>query len=439
MLIQPKLLCLRPKHLRLIIGGCLLLCHVSGLLAQSGCGPDSTSFSWMDNFWDNGDLENIYRIPLEGMPDSIEVQMEIRSQAPGTFDDGGMMTPYLDGGGTGEFGSSLDLGVIFNPVSVGNMNALEPVVATLTFSEAVTCVEFEISDIDGVSGNADSIIVFANDSTVFPMIGIVSADPTVGASSPSAWALKGMSGPNLDGTSAAGQDAGTVQISFGGTLINSITIKYFDISGDNDPQGRGLGLWGNLVFSQNEVLPVELISYKLQKDENCRPLVQWTTASEYDLEAYVIEYSYDGYNYVLSRLVKPQNNSLGITTYEEVLDRKLNEFNYIRLSKIESDGGQDVIGLETISGRDCYNLNTVNIYPNPSYRDHFIVNINSTKDQNTDIVMIDQSGKLVMRQPYALKKGENWFRISSKSFAPGVYHLRFSTGQETISRKVSIL
>jgi hypothetical protein len=103
------------------------------------------------------------------------------------------------------------------------------------------------------------------------------------------------------------------------------------------------------------------------------------------------------------------------------------------------DGDAQNLAELAVSGSDCYSLASVNVYPNPSYKQFFFVEIETSRPQETDIAMFDQSGKQVFRTRYALDKGNNWLRISSKTFAPGVYHLRFAAGEEIVTRKISII
>ncbi len=403
--------------------------------AQDCSGPLS-SLSWQDKLWPLGDQHRTFRVPMVGFLDSVDVDMEVSTTAQGSFAAFDLQSPYIDGDTIWRFGQNLDLGLIFDP---DPGQGTSPVVAKLRFSKPVACLQFEISDIDQATGRKDSLVIYANDSTALPVLSVLSTMPTVGVSSNTAQALGGSSGPNGDGTSQQNQDAGSILVDFGQLIIDSVTIVYHEAAIGGNPGGRGIGLWGEMLFGPAGLLPVELLSFGVDRDENCQPIIKWESTGEFALESYLVEYSYDGYNYSKALQVEPQNIYDQVSSYEELLPRKLNEHNYFRLSKVEADGLKEMIAQDVVSGRDCYDVTTVNVYPNPSYKNYFYIEVIATKAHQSHVRIIDQGGQLIVTQPYELEAGKNWMRVSTKSFAPGVYQVQFSTGDEIISRKVSVI
>lgn len=420
----------------LIVASLILAFAANLAFGQSNCSIDSSAFDWSAYGWTNGDTANTYRVPFPGGFDSVDLSIQIRTEAKGTFADFDVQTPYIDGDSIWNFGTGLDLGVIFDP---DTNQGLSPIYITLKFDQPVTCVEFELSDIDVSGSRKDSLVVTANDGMITPALYVMGDTPTVGVIEHRAFALGFPSGPMGNGSAYSNEDAGSVKVDFASDLIDSITIVYYEAGGAFDPGGRGLGLFGNLSFAQGALLPVDLLSFDVGHDEDCIPMVQWETANEYDIDYYSIEYSYDGLNFVESAREVPLNSYFEKNQYSVYLNRKMNPDNYFRLVKREMDGRKEILALKTLSGSLCHTLSTVNIYPNPTFKKYFYVEIESKADKAIQIQMIDQGGAVVMRQPYSLKSGRNWFAIQTKYLVPGIYHVRFDTGKEIISRKVNIM
>ncbi|MDH3649702.1 MAG: T9SS type A sorting domain-containing protein [Saprospiraceae bacterium] len=417
---------------------CLMLAFAVNLaFGQESCSNDSTQMNWEAHDWPSGDTANIYRMPFSNTTDSVDVSIRFCTEAIGTFAAFDLQTPYIDGDTNAwNFGTGMDLGVIFDP---DTNQGHSPVIITLAFDQPVTCVEFEISDIDVSGARKDSLVITGNDGLLTPTLYIMGDTPTVGVIGHKAFALGFPSGPSGNGSAYSNEEAGTILVDFANELIDSVTITYYEAGGEFDPGGRGLGLFGKLSFAQGALLPVDLLSFDVGHDEHCTPLIQWETSNEFGIDYYTIEYSYDGLNFVDAARVGPKNTYFENNKYNLHLARKLNPDNYFRLVKKEMDGSSQILALESLSGSQCHALSAVNIYPNPTFKNYFYVEIESKADKEIDILMIDQGGSRVMKQAYSLKTGRNWFAIQSKHLVPGIYHVRFNTGEEMLSRKISIM
>ena len=410
----------------------------TGIYGQQ-CSVDSTFFNWDTIDWVPGSFENTYRLPLEDGVEDVDVTMSVSDNMAGSFVGS---VPAIDSGPMQVMGSSADLRISFNP-DPDTMHT--PIIINLIFSTPVRCVAFDISDIDARDdGTAfkDSVIVFGREGDglpVVPELSFITDDNTFRIDSGTAVALGGDAGPDFDGTAAGGSDNGTVRVKFKGALIDAVTIIFLDHSESPDPGTRSIGLFGNLTFSQMTLLPVELLSYSVERDADCQPLIKWQTAQEYDLEYYAIEYSYDGINFSNAAFIRPRNTYHGVNNYQYLMERKLNAENYFRLVKRELDGSEEILALEALDGKVCYGLNDINVYPNPSHKDYFYVEIDASETQSSEITIVDQVGKIISRSRYGLRAGQNWFKVNSKYFRPGTYFVQITAGDDIVTRKVSII
>ncbi len=413
-----------------------------GTVRAQQCAVDSTQISWDTIEWIPGELTFMDSLPLVVGMENVEMKIEIESEAMGSFNrNGSEPYPRIDSGASQLHGTLPDIGVFFDPLE---NEGTSPVRIKLSFSTPVKCLAFQISDIDAIEDQTkDSVEIFANADSVKPTIRILSEDPTVGTIDfpkvAIVVALGGITGEQQDGTANGGQDNGSVKVHFLGASVDSVIIIFHDNSGVSDPNQRAIGLFGNLTFSKESPLPVELLSYDVGRDENCHPMIQWKTTNEYELAYYMIEYSYDGVNFSNAAVVAPRNTYTGINHYTHVLDRKLNENNYFRLVKVELDGRSEIIGFDAIDGKSCYEFDNINIFPNPVSQNHFYIQIESSAEKTSEISIINHQGKLISQVSYDLSSGANWFKVSSEKLPPGHYFIRFRSAEEVVTRKINII
>ncbi|MCP4589945.1 MAG: hypothetical protein GY842_04320 [bacterium] len=128
-------------------------------------------------------------------------------------------------------------------------------IITLAFSESVTDVAFEISDIDwsaaggGQNSRLDQVVITSD--TASPLtLGYKTGTPTFTIAGNTATAI------NLSSSSA--DEDGTVQVSFT-SAVNTVTVTYNEASGNSNPAGRGIGLFFMLTET-----PVELMSFSIE-------------------------------------------------------------------------------------------------------------------------------------------------------------------------------
>lgn len=116
---------------------------------------------------------------------------------------------------------------------------------------------------------------------------------------------------------------------------------------DNNVYADG-GLWtsnfafGNpddmtFIVSSNASLPVKLISFTAQKQNN-KALLQWSTASEQDSKDFIIQHSMDGSQWNAIGTIAAQGNSSTVTNYSYTDMAPAVGTNYYRLLQTDIDG-----------------------------------------------------------------------------------------------------
>ncbi|NND34848.1 MAG: T9SS type A sorting domain-containing protein [Saprospiraceae bacterium] len=404
--------------------------------AQNDMHP-ALSVDWNSTEWTPGarSVHIPFAIPGDD-PEEISLHIDVTTRSAGRFYGFGTQSPYIDGSDIVNFGDKLDVGIMFDPDA--NQGS-SPVYITLRFSRPVQYLEFEISDIDMAGGRIDSLVVWGNGGLLRPSLMPLSTDPTVRVSGHTATAIGASSGRARSGSAFGHEDNGNLKVSFGPELLDSVTIQYFEASGGFNPSARGIGVFGELLFLPAKLEPINLLKFGVALDDQCQPVVRWVTNQEFGLSEYLIEYSYDGFNFFETASVSALNQYTSETSYEIPLYRKLNTDNYFRLVKVDGKGDKEILTSQVLNGSECFQFTSVNVYPNPSSANFVFVEIEATSEKQTDIAIIDQYGEILVQTSYQLKRGQNIFKLASRHLVPGVYSLRFSIDGEMVTKRVSIV
>lgn len=400
---------------------------------QCSC-AQTAALDWSQVVWNDGNFTNNYDIATSGSQ-TVNVSISISTSAEGTFNDYGVVTPYKDGpGASGHwFDTGLDLGVIFNPVAG---QGTSPVYVNVIFDQEVTCLEFDISDID-ISGSnrADEIRVTGNNGSVIPAISLVSTNPTVTISNNRASAIGDNSGANNNGSADPGTDNGNVRVNFGTTPITSIRIIYSEISGVNDPAGRGIGLFGTFAFCPPTLLPVKLRDYTTKdKDRDCLPEIRWSVAEEIYLDHYEVAFSNDGKEFAIMESVYPSNEP-GIKNYQ--IESSIKGEGFYQLSEVTLGGEVNPIAISHFKPF-CDIDYTSLVYPNPASGYEVRWKLGALKyKQMTEFKILDNYGNRVKDIEYYQEDG-----IISSNFPDlpsGIYVLETKIDGTVYHERLSIL
>ncbi len=224
-----------------------------GILLSAATVRGEAVLDWTAVTWNNGDLENTYILS-----NGVTVEIKVTATAAGNFNNTNppVTSPYIDSKGSNPklFGSSIDLGVIFNP---NPGQAQSPVLIEVSFSPSVTNLVFEISDIDfspgggGEDDRLDQVVITsdAGDPTLEYLTSEGDATYTVVGNMATAKPSRG---------AGADMDNGTVRVRVPDG-VTTVTITYNEASGNDNPAGRGIGLLA--MFTET---PVELQSFSIE-------------------------------------------------------------------------------------------------------------------------------------------------------------------------------
>lgn len=174
----------------------------------------------------------------------------------------------------------------------------------------------------------------------------------------------------------------------------------------------------NYVYAPPAPLPVELTDFAIAGNDK-QAFLTWSTASERNSEAFVVERSADAKTFASLGSVKAMGISDRQTDYQFVDLLPLNGTSYYRLKQIDLDGASvhsNVVALERVGERRLV------VYPNPAQSSSILV-INGIENEQVTITLSDVSGRIVFHQDMLVSQGRSELELPPGLVA-GMYYLR---------------
>ena len=238
-----------------------------------------------------------------------------------------------------------------------------------------------------------------------------------GASAPSLKILKVNNNTDLSGTVSQAD----------GVIVTPTVNDQLTTDGFISYTATFTGFSKFMLIEPSAVLPVRLLEFKANLVGN-KVSLGWKTASEQNNRGFDVERSIDGNSFNTIGFVSGQN-TLGTNQYT-FEDREIVKGNryYYRLKQIDVDGRFEYSHVEVVAykGDEIYTW-----YPNP-VSDKLVIRTSSGAKQ-TMISVVDISGKTMYKSQGVLTGSTT---IPTASWAPGVYTVTISSGEEPVSFKV---
>ena len=182
-----------------------------------------------------------------------------------------------------------------------------------------------------------------------------------------------------------GWDAQTVQ---NGVPLGALNVRYCNsVAERNDLiDNNGWIITGDI--NDCSVLPVELISFTVQKSGTNSVQINWTSGVENSVKSMSVQHSSDANNWksIYTYAPKGSNNN-----YEAVDNNPVSGNNYYRLLTTDLDGSQRYSDVRSVSFSSAL---SPNVYPNPTSGSITIRNIKS----GDVIVLTDVTGRQMLKK-----------------------------------------
>lgn len=401
----------------LLIAGIVLLFQCHQLSAQ-------INLNWATSYapsWANGALS---RTATNIGGNSINCTSTVSMNGPGSFTlamgSSGSQTPTVSG-------------AVFTVPGATNRLQLTPnfnqntsyVNTVLSFTAMTTNVSFRIVDID--KNDAFSVTYFDR-VTITGSDGSTTFNPTLTKydattdpnfliiSGNSAW-VNTTGGQAGNTASDASDQRGTITVSFGSAVINSITIRYDNAAGaNNNPAAQSIAI-GQVSFTQS-TLPVTLTSLGgYRSGENV--ILNWITKQEYNSAAFEIERN-TGNNWETIGTVAAAGFSSSDRHYSFTDRNPGSGLLLYRLKQTDIDNHYKYSAVVRIHSAGA--AADLKVYPNP-FREHISIGLYSFSQQKIQLSITDAGGRVVQSETRNLFAGSNNMMMITGTLAKGLYYV----------------
>lgn len=178
--------------------------------------------------------------------------------------------------------------------------------------------------------------------------------------------------------------------------------------------------FGNVA---NSTLPTDLLSFTGSLDNKDVKLL-WTVSNQVNVSRYIIERSVNGNDFNEISTIAASSTSEYDYAYSDINAADLPSLIlYYRLKMIDTDGSFKYSNIITISLPVV--TNKIFISPNPSSGEANIV-ITTAATGKVQWKLVDNSGRVVMKNTVELKPGNNNIPLNTTHIAAGLYYLNVS-------------
>lgn len=174
-------------------------------------------------------------------------------------------------------------------------------------------------------------------------------------------------------------------------------------------------------FSYPSVLSIKLIGFSAQL-QNGDGLLNWQVSDINTLKHFDVEHSTDGVRFQrLSTITPAENNAF------QYLHRNLTTgIHYYRLKMFEKNGRYSYSRIEWIQVGTQQTIIS-GLLQNPVFGGQAVVKLYSANAQSAEAMVIDRSGRVMLRQGLTIQQGNNQVNISILPLSRGSYFLKLRT------------
>ncbi|MBR9861555.1 T9SS type A sorting domain-containing protein [bacterium] len=184
--------------------------------------------------------------------------------------------------------------------------------------------------------------------------------------------------------------------------------------------------FGSLSGAVNPV-PVELLSFDAELQDNNTVQLKWTTANEINNDYFTIERSIDLVHWEEVVIIDGAGNSNELIDYLAIDPQPYQGVSYYRLKQTDFDGTTSYSENEIIDRRA--GLPSISIAPNPSKQ---IVNIEFSKEVSGEYRLMNYTGTVSINSHF---NGET-IKVDMQDLPSGVYFLEMIISGQKVTRKI---
>ncbi|MEO6637779.1 MAG: T9SS type A sorting domain-containing protein, partial [Ginsengibacter sp.] len=171
---------------------------------------------------------------------------------------------------------------------------------------------------------------------------------------------------------------------------------------------------------------------KNNKESN---LLSWKTSSEIKSNYYEVQRSKDGKNFKKIGNVYAQGTTSSENSYSFNDNMPLAGTNFYRLSIVDLDGKMSYSKTVTVSVKVAHSL-TISYASLSLDTKSLKLSLNSDHSQSVRAAITDASGRVFFNTSLALQAGTNSFTKNIPKFSKGIYFIKFSAGDDLITKSL---
>lgn len=178
----------------------------------------------------------------------------------------------------------------------------------------------------------------------------------------------------------------------------------------------------NLFFTSAGNLPVKLISFNGNRNNETTDALIWQVADELDMKNYEVQLSENGRDFKTIGEVAISNSSINNKVYGFTNNSIFYAINYYRLKMVNNDGNFAYSNILKLSYKKK-NINELDISPNPA-TSNVIVTINSFEKHSSIIEIVNLIGQPLVKKNIQIIKGINTIPINVSNLPKGIFFLK---------------
>ncbi len=178
----------------------------------------------------------------------------------------------------------------------------------------------------------------------------------------------------------------------------------------------------NLFFTSAGNLPVKLISFNGNRNNENTDALTWQVADELDMKNYEVQLSENGIDFKMIGEVAISNISSNNKKYGFTNNSIFYAINYYRLKMVNNDGSFAYSNILKLSSKQK-NINELNVSPNPA-KANLIVTIHSFETHSSVIEIVNLIGQHLFKKSIQIFKGVNTIPVDVSNLPKGVFFLK---------------
>jgi hypothetical protein len=194
----------------------------------------------------------------------------------------------------------------------------------------------------------------------------------------------------------------------------------------------------SVTINATGCLPIELLSFEGNYNQNGQVILDWSTASESNNSYFSLERSHDGINFDFIGNIPSKaigGNSVSTLNYSFTDTNPIMNFtSYYRLRQTDFNGQNKISGMVSVDV-PAVTITGLSIKPNPA-SETVQIGFSSFTSGNTTITIVDYIGREVRNISVDSKEGANTFDISISDLNQGFYFVQVGSGGQVLNGKI---